>query len=304
MRTAAIDIGSNAVRLIIADVTGKTLTHIVHTDRNITRLGASIKATGRLSEESILKTLIVLQKYIKNIKDFKAERVKVAATSAVRESSNRDDLLKPALEMGLKIEVIDGHTEAALELAGVTSGIEISGQRTLIFDIGGGSTEFIYAEPNVTAKVMSIPLGVVKMADSYNFSDPCYEEHMDMIRIPLFTILNEVKINMDFQPELLIGSAGTPTTLAAIDMRMSDYDWKRVNGCTVKKERIKEILKQLCSVSAEERLNIIGMEKGREDLIIPGILITLELMEMTGMDTLTVSDFGLREGLALAAANS
>jgi exopolyphosphatase/guanosine-5'-triphosphate,3'-diphosphate pyrophosphatase len=304
MRTAAIDIGSNAVRLIVADVENGKLINIVYTDRNITRLGASLKATGNLSEESVLKTLITLQKYIKTAKELKVEKIKAVATSAVREASNRNDLINPALDMGLRIEVIDGETEAALELSGVTAGIEISGQRTLIFDIGGGSTEFIYAEPNVAAKVMSIPLGVVKMADSYNFREPCLEEHMDMIRIPLFTILNEVKVNMDFHPELLIGSAGTPTTLAAIDLKLSNYDWKKVNGYTLKKDRIKEIFKQLFSISAEDRLGIIGMEKGREDLIIPGILITLELMDMIGMETLTISDFGLREGLSIAAAHT
>ncbi|GAB1534949.1 exopolyphosphatase [Geovibrio sp. ADMFC3] len=304
MRVAAIDIGSNAVRLIIADIEHGVLTEIVHSDRIITRLGSGLKNTGRISEESVLKTLIALQKFITAASEHKSEKITAVATSAVRECTNKDDLLIPAKEIGIDISVINGETEAALELAGVQAGIETGGQRTLIFDIGGGSTEFIYTEPNVPAKVMSIPLGVVKMADSYNFREPCIEEHMDRIRIPLFTILNDVKNEMDFQPELLIGSAGTPTTLAAIDLGMTTYDWKKINGYPLKKSRIEQIFSRLCSLSSEERLSIPGMEKGREDLLIPGTLITLELMSMTGMDTLTVSDFGLREGLAVAAAVS
>lgn len=304
MRVAAIDIGSNAVRLIIADIEHGVLTEIVHSDRIITRLGSGLKNTGRISEESVLKTLIALQKFITAASEHKSEKITAVATSAVRECTNKDDLLTPAKEIGIDISVINGETEAALELAGVQSGIETGGQRTLIFDIGGGSTEFIYTEPNVPVKVMSIPLGVVKMADSYNFREPCIEEHMDRIRIPLFTILNDVKNEMDFQPELLIGSAGTPTTLAAIDLGMTVYDWKKINGYPLKKSRIEQIFSKLCSLSSEERLSIPGMEKGREDLLIPGTLITLELMSMTGMDTLTVSDFGLREGLAVAAAVS
>jgi exopolyphosphatase/guanosine-5'-triphosphate,3'-diphosphate pyrophosphatase len=304
MRVAAIDIGSNAVRLIIAEVQHGTLTEIIHTDRIITRLGNGLKNTGRISEESAMKTLIALQKFAKAAEEHKAGKLAAVATSAVRECSNRDDLLIPAREIGVNINVIDGETEAALELAGVQSGIETGGRRTLIFDIGGGSTEFIYIEPNVPAKVISIPLGVVKMADSCNFRDVCIEEHMDRIRIPLFTILNDVRKEMDFQPELLIGSAGTPTTLAAVDLEMKEYDWRKINGYPLKKSRIEQIFTKLCSLTAEERLLLPGMEKGREDLLIPGTLITLELMSMTGTETLTVSDFGLREGLAVAAANN
>jgi exopolyphosphatase/guanosine-5'-triphosphate,3'-diphosphate pyrophosphatase len=302
MRVAAIDIGSNAVRMLIAEVDQGKITEHVLSMRIITRLGAGLKNTGRLSEASVIKTLSALQKFVNAIQEHKAERFITVATSAVRECSNRQDLVEPAKEMGINVQVIDGQTEAGLELAGVQAGIEMGGRKTLLFDIGGGSTEFIYIEGNVKPKSMSIPLGVVRLADSYDFTKPCPQEDMDKIRIPLFSVLNQVKQGLEFEPELLIGSAGTPTTLAAIDLELSEYDWTKINGYPLKKENIKNIFQKLAALSAEERLAVPGMEKGREDLLIPGTLITLELMEMTGIDTLTVSDFGLREGLILAIA--
>lgn len=302
MKIAAIDVGSNAVRLLIAEVENKALKEILHVDRTITRLGNGLKNDGKISEESIIKTLIALKKYMNSAKEFGVKKIVAVATSAVRECSNSDELLLPAKKMGLEISIIDGESEATLELTGVQAGIETGGQRSLIFDIGGGSTEFIYTEPNVPVKVMSIPLGVVKMADTYNFTNVCNTEHMERMRVPLFSILNEVKKEMNFAPELLIGSAGTPTTLAAIDMEMEEYDWRKINGYILKRSTIEQIFEKLCSLTAKERLMLPGLEEGREDLMIPGTLIILELMYITGIDTLTVSDFGLREGLAVAAS--
>jgi exopolyphosphatase/guanosine-5'-triphosphate,3'-diphosphate pyrophosphatase len=303
MKVAAIDIGSNAVRILIAEVENNKITQTYYKKRHITKLAEVLNSKGILSQAAIDRTMEALTDFVMVINIFHPKRVHAVATSAVREAKNGQELIDKAAEMGLKIEIIDGDTEAGLIYDGIRAGVSSEGKKTLMFDIGGGSTEFIYSTPNTKPTGISIPMGVVKIAEMYNFSDTLDMEHMDRIRIPIFDLINTVLVSLRCDPQMLIGSAGTPTTLAAIDMEMTDYDQDRVNGYVLQKQRIKEIFEKLCSMPAELRLHVPGMEKGREEVIIPGILITLELMDMLAMDELVVSDYGLREGLAVAVAN-
>lgn len=304
MKVAAIDIGSNAVRLLIAEVEGRKITEIYHRKRYITKLAEVLNSRKMLSNAAVERTIAALADFVHIINDSKVQRVHAVATSAVREATNSELLLEPVREkMGLSIEVIDGDTEAGLIFDGVSSGIATREKKTLMFDIGGGSTEFIYSDPEGGKNGISIPMGVVKMAELYSFTNTIDQEHMDRMKIPVFSLLDKVVKVLDCKPELLIGSAGTPTTLAAMDMGMTEYDQERVNGYVLKREDITKHFEKLCAMPADQRINVPGMEQGREEVIIPGILITMELMDMLGMTELTVSDYGLREGLAVAIAN-
>jgi len=304
MRAAAIDIGSNAVRLMIADVENGKIVNIVHKDRHVTKLAEVLSTKGILSDASIERTLNALRLFGEAMTVHKAERFHAVATSAVREARNSGILIEAAGKMGINIQVIDGATEAGLIYSGVCSAVDTQDKKVLVFDIGGGSTEFIYAEPGKDQKKISVPMGVVKLAERYDFGGVLDVEQMDRIRIPMFSVLQEVVKFLDCKPDMLIGSAGTPTTLAAIEMHMANYDQIKVNGFEIDKQQIEGILKKLCSMTAEKRLLVPGMEVGRQEVLIPGILITLELMSMLGMEKLTVSDFGLREGLVVAVANA
>jgi exopolyphosphatase/guanosine-5'-triphosphate,3'-diphosphate pyrophosphatase len=303
MKVAAIDIGSNAVRLLIAEVEGRNITQFYHRKRYITKLGEEIHSKKILSDGSIKRTMEALTNFVLTINEHKVQRVHAVATSAVRESTNSAVLLKLAEQLGLRIEIIDGDTEAGLVYDGVTAGIDTKDKKVLMFDIGGGSTEFIYSAPERGRAGISVPIGVVKFAEMYDFKKVIDMEHMDRMRIPLFSVLDKVIHSLECKPDILIGSAGTPTTLAAMDMQMTEYDQEKVNGYEISIEKIKEHFDKLCAMPAEERLNIAGMEPGREEVIIPGILITGELMNMLGIYDLKVSDYGLREGLAIAIAN-
>ena len=303
MKVAAIDIGSNAVRLLIAEVEGRQITKMCYRKRHITKLAEVLNSTQKLSEESIERTMDALKDFVYSINEHNVQRVHAVGTSAVREALNGQDLVDKAKELGIVIEIIDGDTEAGLIYDGVTSGINTEGKKVLMFDIGGGSTEFIYADPETGKSGISVPVGVVKMAEMYNFKDKVDMEHMDRMRIPLFNVLDSVIRTMDCKPEILIGSAGTATTLAAMDMGLTEYDQELVNGYLLPIENIKKHFDALTGMTAEERLAVPGMEEGREEVIIPGVLITGELMNMLGVYDLTVSDYGLREGLAIAIAN-
>ncbi|MGE4266279.1 MAG: hypothetical protein AB7F25_02475 [Deferribacterales bacterium] len=304
MRAAAIDIGSNAVRLMIADVEDGKIVNIVHKDRHVTKLAEVLSTKGILSNASIERTMNALRLFAEAMAFHKSERFHAVATSAVREARNSSVLIEAAGKLGINIQVIDGTTEAGLIFNGVCSAVDTTDKKVLVFDIGGGSTEFIYAEPGKDQKKISVPMGVVKLAERYDFGGALEMEQMDRIRIPMFSVLQEVVKFLECKPDMLIGSAGTPTTLAAIEMHMENYNQIKVNGFEIAKPQIEEILKKLCSMTAEKRLLIPGMEVGRQEVLIPGILITLELMSILGMDKLTVSDFGLREGLVVAVANA
>lgn len=304
VRTAAIDIGSNAVRMLIADIDNGKIVNIVHKDRHVTKLAEILSTKGLLSENSVEKSLNALRMFAEAIKLHKADRYKAVATSAVREAKNSQILINPAAKLGINIEVIDGETEAELIFDGVTSAVATQDKKVLIFDIGGGSTEFIYKEPGKEKRKISVPMGVVKLAERYDFSGVLELESMERIRIPIFGVLDEVVKFLECQPDIIIGSAGTPTTLAAIEMHMENYDQIKVNGHTITDVQIQSILEKLISMTAEQRLLVPGMETGRQEVLIPGILITQELMAMLGKTTLTVSDAGLREGLAVAIANN
>ncbi len=304
MRAAAIDIGSNAVRLMIADIENGKIVNIVHKDRHVTKLAEVLSTKGILSDASIERTINALRRFAEAMTLHKAERFHAVATSAVREARNSSVLIEAAGKMGIDIQVIDGATEAGLIYSGVCSAVDTKDKKVLVFDIGGGSTEFIYAEPGKDQKKISVPMGVVKLAERYDFGGVLDMGQMDRIRIPMFSVLQEVVKFLECTPDMLIGSAGTPTTLAAIEMHMENYDQIKVNGFEIEKSQIEEILRKLCSMTAEKRLLVPGMEVGRQEVLIPGILITLELMSMLGMEKLTVSDFGLREGLVVAVANA
>ncbi len=222
-----------------------------------------------LSNAAVERTLAALMDFVKSINEIGGvQRVHAVATSAVREATNSELLLNAAKEFGLEIEVIDGDTEAGLIYDGITSGLDIEGKKTLMFDIGGGSTEFIYSNPETGNAGLSVPMGVVKMAELYNFKEKINMEDMDRMTMPIFTILNTVIDTLDCKPEVLIASAGTPTTLAAMDMEMTEYDQEKVNGYILKRPNIEKHFKKLCEMPSELRVHIPGMEEGREEVII------------------------------------
>jgi exopolyphosphatase/guanosine-5'-triphosphate,3'-diphosphate pyrophosphatase len=301
MIVAAIDIGSNSVRLLIAEIDKQKIKNIIFEKKYTTRLAEDINKTGKLSEEAISRTIKALSDFNKHILKYDVESIKAVATSAVREASNKEEFLKLTEDFCFKIEVIDGRTESLLTFQGVLSGLDLKDKPLLLIDIGGGSTEFVYYNGSQITSYESFKFGVVKLAEIFNFHSKIdsqilklMEEELDKLILP--HLLNDKEI------EFLIATAGTPTTLAAIKMSMKEYEPEKINGFIMSKEDIKKIFRLICEKNIEERLKIIGLEKGREDLIIPGTFILLYVMDNLNIDKMIVSDNGLREGVALAAA--
>jgi exopolyphosphatase / guanosine-5'-triphosphate,3'-diphosphate pyrophosphatase len=297
--SAAIDLGTNTARLLISHVDDAgRFTPVIYM-RRITRLGGGFTKELGISPEARERTVEALCAFAEEISRHNVAQVRAVATSAVRDAINGKEFCDLILrESGIKLDVIDGETEGVLTLRGVLAETDESSAKFMVFDVGGGSTEYTLARAGELLFTESLPLGVVRLTEGKITSTAMEEK----ISRELFAVREKME-NKGLLPFLenavLVGTAGTATTLAAISLKMTDYDYRLVNNYVIGLDEVKEIFSNLLPMTPEQRLGVPGMEKGREDLIIAGILITLKTMEMFGFDRLKISDFGLLEGVLL-----
>lgn len=304
---AGIDIGTNTLRLLIAEFSSDGKYHKVKSERYITRLGEGISSTGSLKETAMERTSSVLKRFAKICSEYPLNGIYAVATSAVREASNGPDFIKKIkLEAGLDVDVISGDEEARLTMLGISSGLDFKGSDFLLMDIGGGSTEFIFvSEGDIISKV-STDIGVVRFTEQYLKSDPPQTEEIEKLETAILECLNKLKgsASPPYQGGagggvFLVGTAGTVTTLAAIDQKMTVYDPREINGYKISRAGIKNIRTLLLSMTMKKRMEIPGIEEGREDLIAAGVVLVDKVMELFGFNEILVSDSGLREGLVI-----
>ena len=303
---ASIDIGSNTARLLILESTGDQKFNLLVSKRNITRLGEGIDAQGKLTEHRMQTTLKVLSRFRQICLENGDPPLFAVATSAVREASNGQEFVRLAKkETGIDIKIITWEEEARLTLEGVYWKIPHENRRVITFDIGGGSTEFILSEGENIKDFCSTSLGVVRLTEKFITQHPVDEKEYHSLQNHLQNELQTVKNKLSaFLPELLIGTAGTVTTLAALKENIYPYDPEKIHGSTFSRPEAESILDDLKGKSLSQRLLLKPMEPGREDLIIAGTAIVLETMRAFGCEILTVSEYSLREGLILRAMNS
>ncbi|MCL2761152.1 MAG: Ppx/GppA family phosphatase [Desulfuromonadales bacterium] len=297
---AAIDLGTNSARLIIGEVAeGKIFRHKVL--RRITRLGGGFSELTGISDEAKQRTISALSEFAQEIKANNVSKIRAVGTSAVRDAVNGKLFCEEVLqETGIDLQIIDGKEEGLLTLQGVQAGLDKIPKSFLLFDIGGGSTEYTIATNGIALFTKSLPMGVVRLTegckDVKNMSEKI-SAHISEI----YTDISKLNLLPLLQDSTLIGAAGTVTTLAAINMKMADYDYRKVNNHVLSLAEILEIYDRLKPFTPEERLvNIVGLEKGREDLILAGTIMTIETMKKFGFNKVKVSDFGLLEGLLLS----
>jgi exopolyphosphatase/guanosine-5'-triphosphate,3'-diphosphate pyrophosphatase len=302
MRSAAVDVGSNTLRLLIADVHDNVLSRI-YTGRTITRLAGGMRDSGRLREDNMRKSISVLKTFADFMAEYGVARVKAVGTSALREAKNSGEFVERAFhETGIRIEVIPATREAELTAKGILLGFKET-DGSLMIDIGGGSTEWIFYGGEVVRKPPvygSLLIGVVTLLERFMTTDPpssheiiSFQDEIDSHLLSLKHKISERSLSVtDF-----IGTGGTITTLAAIDLGLKEYDHKRVHMHRISLERLSHLKNMLLLLPLGRRKDISGLEKERADLIIPGILLTIRFMEIFGFSVITVSDYGLLEGL-------
>jgi exopolyphosphatase/guanosine-5'-triphosphate,3'-diphosphate pyrophosphatase len=313
MRYASIDIGTNTLRLLIAELDGESLRPLFY-KRKITRLGGGYDEEAGISDEAAERTFAALKEFRRHIDDSGVTTVLAFATSVVRRASNREwfrgEVMKRA---GIEITVIQGGEEARLSLLGVLSVIDERQGKKFVMDVGGGSTEFIATIGPEMSGGWSMEMGVVHLTEKYLLSDPPSSSELKAMEDEINGVLEDLRSRMlgdgvdplDFSGKRgasFVGTAGTITTLAAIDQDLDVYDRTKINNYTLSKERIEEIYGRLCSMTLGDRQTVLSLEKGREDLIVPGSAITLLAMEGFGFSEAKVSDAGLLEGIILDRA--
>jgi exopolyphosphatase / guanosine-5'-triphosphate,3'-diphosphate pyrophosphatase len=314
MRIASIDIGTNTIRLLVADLEkGDCLTPITRKDI-ITRLGEGFSRSGKISDPAMQRTIAGLTEFRALIDNWKTDRVRAVATSVVRAAPNGVAFLRRVREeTGIEVCAISGETEAHLAVRGALLPVHDAYDQALIFDIGGGSTEFIVTRGTVPIEAISVDLGVVHLTERHLRHDPPLASELAAIENDIAGTVQTVRERLDAASfpartpssrALLIGIAGTPTTLAALDLALREYDRDRVHNHLLSRERIAELYQQLITLPSAQRLLLPGLQAGREDLIIPGSLITVAVMDSFGFPVLRVIDSGILEGLILSYSSS
>ncbi len=300
-RYAAIDVGTNTIRVLVAESEDPTTYHPIYEAQVITRLGERLEETGLLSPVAVERTLEVLERYVQTAKDLGAHEIVAVATSAAREAKNRAELLDGALrKAGLDLRVISGEEEAKLTTVGVSHALGSDHPNMLIVDIGGGSTEFTACEQGKITSYASLPMGVVRLTETHFKSDPPSVDEREAAAASIRARLLQLPPSLHHPPgATLVGTAGTPTTLASIDLGLEKYDGARVTGHRLSRDRLHELLNYLCSLPLAERRQLVGLEPARADVIISGTVLMQEITTLFDFDHLTVSDGGLREGLLL-----
>ena len=290
------------MRLLVVEVSVTGQRRALYETQAITRLGEGLAATGRLSEAAMTRTMAAVADFCRSAEARGAREILIVATSAVRDALNRQTFVdRVQRAVGHPVEVVTGEEEARLTLLGVLEGLPGRAGTFVLFDIGGGSTEFILARERRVAAAVSLPLGVVPLAERYMTDGPVdWSRYADMER----------EIRSGLTPGLaafaaasrrdhLVGTGGTVTTLAALDRELPAYDPARVQGYVLERPRIERLLKRLGALPAAARATLPCLEPGRADLIIPGIAICLAVMDRFGASAVSVSDSGLREGILI-----
>ena len=303
---AAIDVGSNTVRMLLGSVTVDGRLEPVEYLRQITRLGGGFSSIEGLSREAMGRTLATLCAFAERLAGASVESVAAVGTAALRRAPNGAEFVRLVqAKTGLYIEIITGEEEAQLAATGVLAALDQPMPRSLIFDIGGGSTEFILVVEGVVRFQRSYPLGVVTLCEQFPGKAAQQAEinrYLGLLRADLAdtALLDQVSA----EGCLLVGTAGTVTSLAALELALTVYDWRRVNNLVLAQSSLHDWHRRLAPLSALEREALPGLERGRGDLILPGLDIVLATLELFGKSTLRVSDFGLLEGLLLKSSGA
>lgn len=298
MRRAAVDIGTNSVLLLIADVTPTGITR-VHERAEITRLGAGVDATRALSPEAIARTLTALRDYADDLLAHHVTALRVVATSAVRDARNRDEFLVPAQEaLGVAVETLSGEDEARATFRGALLGLPLERDAPVItFDIGGGSTEVIVGRVGARepSSARSVDIGAVRLTERHVRSDPPADGELFALRASA----DHALATLGTAPPLhaLVGIAGTVTTLAALHGAVSPYDPSRIHGASLSRHAIDALVAEMATLPLAVRRGLPGLDPRRADVIVAGAIVVQAVMDWAGVASITVSDGGVRVGL-------
>ena len=301
-RLGAIDIGSNSVRLLVAEALRGGTYRILDEEREPTRLGRSASVEGRLDDESMDRTVAALRTFKEIATGYQVTRLRTIATCAVREARNGPEFCRRVREeVGLEVEVISGEREARLAFTSVQHAFDLSGRNTIVADIGGGSTEIVFATGNLIESIFSTPLGAVRLTEQFALGDCCDAPEaargLERLDDEIAAVLKKRTTKPLFAPHLLVGCGGTFTTLAELVMATRRESNGPVAGYTVSHAEVRHLLDRLRKMPLRARRSMPGMTPDRADIIVAGLSIVDALLKRFHVNTLAIHTRGVRDGL-------
>ena len=307
-RVAAIDCGTNSLRLLIADVdAARASVDDIVRDMEIVRLGQGVDKTRRFAADALERTFTACRKYAEEISAHDVGRARFVATSASRDATNRDEFFDGVRTiLGVDVEIVSGDEEARLSFAGATQELLVAAEVPapyLVVDIGGGSTEFVLGERDVEA-ARSVDVGCVRLAERHFASDPATAAQIDAARAD---VVAAIALAEQFVPvakaQTLVGLAGSVTTIAALALELPEYDAARIHHSRVSAAQVHDVSVRLLSMTRNERAALAVMHPGRADVIGAGALVLDTIMSRLNIDEVVVSEHDILDGIALGIAD-
>ncbi len=301
-RIAAIDIGTNSIRCIIAEASQEGKFKILDDEKATVRLGERLSTTGIISDEASNRAIEAMKRFQKLITGLNVEAVEAVATSAVRSANNGKELITIlSLELGHEIRVISGEEEAELTATSGLANFDMYGKRYAMVDIGGGSVEIVTAYGNHVENFYSIDLGALVMTDRYLTSDPIAENELRKLRSYIRGSLKRTFDGKKIFVDSLIGSGGTLTTLGCMAMQMRKENYVSIHGSEVLHAEVVHLLAMLIHRDLKGRCSVPGLNQDRADIIVAGLVVIDELMRFFEANRVLINERGLREGLLIRA---
>ena len=304
MRVAAIDCGTNSIRLLIADIDGNNFREVVR-DMEIVRLGQGVDQTGQFHPEAITRTLAAVDKFAAEIAKRGVEKIRFCATSATRDATNRHLFVDGVRDrLGIEPEVISGDEEAALSFTGAIKDLNPTDGPFLVVDIGGGSTEFVFGTTTVEA-ARSVNIGCVRMSERHFANDPATTEQVELARTDIqAAIAQAAEVVPITQAKTLVAVAGTATTVAAAALNLTEYDRHAIHLSRITADQVHSASAMFLNSNRADRLALGYMHPGRVDVIAAGSLVLSEIMKATGASDFVASESDILDGMAYSLARS
>ncbi len=304
VRVAAIDCGTNSLRLLVADVDVATGTLAdLHRQMEIVRLGEGVDRTGRLAPQALARTFAVCDRYAATMRDLGAQQVRFVATSASRDAENRDEFVQGVLaRIGVEPEVVTGDEEARLSFTGATRGLVGAEPPYLVVDIGGGSTEFVLGTTEPVA-ALSVDVGCVRLTERHLHADPPPRDQVDALVADVdAAIARAAEVVPLGEARTLVGLAGSVTTLTAVALGQQEYDATAIHGTRLPAHDVAEWSDRLLAMSHDERSRIPVIHPGRVDVLNAGVLVLRRILDRTGLPEVLVSEHDILDGIAFSVA--
>jgi exopolyphosphatase/guanosine-5'-triphosphate,3'-diphosphate pyrophosphatase len=305
-RVAALDCGTNSIRLLIAEENpgASTFTEISR-KMSIVKLGEGVDRNKAFLPDAISRTLAALKIFAADIAEAKVEQVRFCATSATRDAQNRDEFLIPVAQiLGITPEVISGEEEARLSFKGATQGLDKTSGPFLVVDIGGGSTEFVFGSDYVDA-ARSVNIGCVRMSERHFKNDPPTQNEIEGARVDIKNAIAQAAEVVPIKSaKTLVAVAGTATTVAAAALNLAKYDSDLIHLAKISAIETRRVSDWLLSLTRQERVDLGYMHPGRVDVIAAGSLVLAEIIEATGLTSFVASENDILDGMVWSMLNA